>query len=47
MKLEFPSRGVAILAIREIIGCINACGLITNVAAISAVVLALETWYGS
>ena len=30
MKLEFPSRGVAILAIRERIGCINASGLTTK-----------------
>ena len=47
MKLEFDSREVAIPAIRKIIGCINACGLITNVVTISAVVLALETWHRS
>jgi hypothetical protein len=38
MKLEFPSWAVAILAIGEIIGCIKASRLTTNVATISAFV---------
>ena len=38
--------GVAILAIRERIGCINASGLTTNVATISALSLPMGIWHG-
>jgi hypothetical protein len=41
MKLEFLSRGVAILAIGEIIGCIKTSRLTTNVATVSAFVPAV------
>jgi hypothetical protein len=39
MKLEFRSTGVTVLAVRGIIGCINASGLAINVVTISAFVL--------
>jgi hypothetical protein len=41
MKLEFRFMGAAILAIGEIIGCIKASSLTTNVATVSAFVPAV------
>jgi hypothetical protein len=38
MKVEFRLTGVSVLAIKEIVGCINASGLTINVATISAFV---------
>ena len=38
--------GAAILAIREIIDCINASGLATNVATVSALSSPTGTWHG-